>query len=158
VAEMDSPLFDVIRKSLNQLTDHGSQKCLECLEHRRVGMEAVDEVEREFNRLTATQGLPADLAALLRDPTITVPRDHEVCLADGRTLFEHLQEWQNAPSNTASAHISVQLPKPWWFMHGETCPRYGKTTVDATLCTCDDATRAAITAAAKEYRVGDPYP
>lgn len=56
--------------------------------------EAVDE---------ATQGLPSDLVALLRDPSISIPRDHEVRLADGRTLWEHLQEWRNAPSNTASA-------------------------------------------------------
>lgn len=51
-----------------------------------------------------TEGLPPDLARILRDPTITIPRDHEIRL-DGRTLFEHLHEWRNAPSNTASAHI-----------------------------------------------------
>lgn len=50
-----------------------------------------------------TEGLPEDLVRVLRDPTITIPRDHEIKLADGRTLFEHLEEWRNAPSNTASA-------------------------------------------------------
>jgi hypothetical protein len=102
----ESPsLFDVVRRSLNQLTDHGSQKCLDCLKHRQDGMDAVDEIEREFNRMTATEGLPADLARVLRDPTIVVPRDHEVRLADGRTLHEHLEEWRNAPSDTASADL-----------------------------------------------------
>jgi hypothetical protein len=50
-----------------------------------------------------TEGLPPDLVRVLRDPTITIARDHEIRLADGRTLFEHLEEWRNAPSNTASA-------------------------------------------------------
>lgn len=43
------------------------------------------------------------LERVLRDPTVIVGRDHEVRLADGRTLAEHMVEWQNAPSNTASA-------------------------------------------------------
>lgn len=47
--------------------------------------------------------LPPDLVRVLRDPTITIQLDHEIRLADGRTLFEHLEEWRNAPSNTASA-------------------------------------------------------
>jgi hypothetical protein len=33
-------------------------------------------------------------------------RDHEMRLADGRTLFEHLDEWRNAPSNTASGGLA----------------------------------------------------
>ncbi len=49
------------------------------------------------------EDLPADLLAVLRDPSITIQRDHEIRLADGRTLAEHMQEWRNAPSNTASA-------------------------------------------------------
>ena len=52
---------------------------------------------------SATERLPPDLAAALRDPTIVLPRDHEVRLADGRTLHEHLEDWRNAPSDTASA-------------------------------------------------------
>jgi hypothetical protein len=47
--------------------------------------------------------LPPALVAALRDPTIDVPRDHETKMADGRSLWEHLEEWRNAPSNTASA-------------------------------------------------------
>jgi len=49
-------------------------------------------------------GLPSDLVKLLRDPTISLPQD-EVLLADGRTLWEHLEAWRNAPSNTASADL-----------------------------------------------------
>jgi hypothetical protein len=60
---------------------------------------AADRIEA----LEAGDGLPSDLLALLRDPTVVVTRDHEVRLADGRTLHEHLEEWRNAPSNTASA-------------------------------------------------------
>jgi hypothetical protein len=52
-----------------------------------------------------TAGLPPDIVRVLRDPTITIARDHEIRLADGRTLFEHLEEWRNAPSNTASADL-----------------------------------------------------
>jgi hypothetical protein len=47
------------------------------------------------------EGLPPDLARILCDPTIIIDRDHEIRLADGRTLFEHIHEWQNAPSDTA---------------------------------------------------------
>ena len=54
----------------------------------------------------STEGLPPDLARVLRDPSITIDRDYEIRLADGRTLFEHLQQWRNAPSNTASADLS----------------------------------------------------
>ena len=54
------------------------------------------------------EGLPKDLARVLRDPTITIPRDHEIKLADGRSLFDHLQEWRNAPSNTASGGTDVR--------------------------------------------------
>ena len=50
--------------------------------------------------------VPPDLARVLRDPSITIDRDYEIRLADGRTLFEHLQQWRNAPSNTASADLS----------------------------------------------------
>lgn len=32
----------------------------------------------------ATLGLPPDLVRVLRDPTITIDRDHEIRLADGR--------------------------------------------------------------------------
>lgn len=37
--------IETVRHSLNQLTDHGSQKCLDCLEHRRVGISAVDDLK-----------------------------------------------------------------------------------------------------------------
>ena len=53
-----------------------------------------------------TDGLSPDLVRVLRDPTITIARDHEIRLADGRTLFEHLETWRNAPSNTASAALA----------------------------------------------------
>jgi len=56
-------------------------------------------------------GLQPDLLRVLRDPTITVPQDHEIRLADGRTLFDHLEEWRNAPSNTAST-VSFQDDAP----------------------------------------------
>ena len=52
-----------------------------------------------------TEGLPADLVRVMRDPRLVVPRDHEVRLADGRTLHEHLEEWRNAPSETASGFV-----------------------------------------------------
>lgn len=52
-------------------------------------------------------GMPADLMAALRNPSIVLDRDKEVRCADGRTLHEHLEEWRNAPSNTASAHIET---------------------------------------------------
>lgn len=41
------------------------------------------------------EGLPPDLAALLRDPRIIVPQDQGV--------FELIAKWMNAPSDTASA-------------------------------------------------------
>lgn len=56
-----------------------------------------------FDRAYATCGLPRDLRRALANPTTTVPRDHEVRLADGRTLWELLEDWRNAPSTTASA-------------------------------------------------------
>jgi hypothetical protein len=65
-------------------------------------------VEKKLNEIIDAvnlllTGLPADLIAVLRDPTVTIQRDHEILLADGRTLFEHLEDWRKAPSNTASA-------------------------------------------------------
>lgn len=42
-----------------------------------------------------TAGLPADLAALLRDPRIIVPQDQRV--------FELIASWMKAPSDTPSA-------------------------------------------------------
>lgn len=43
------------------------------------------------------EGLPPDLARVLRDHSVIVPQDAAV--------FELIAKWQNAPSNTASAHI-----------------------------------------------------
>lgn len=45
-------------------------------------------------------GLPEDLARVLRDQSIIVPQDAKV--------WELLASWQNAPSNTASADLSIQ--------------------------------------------------
>lgn len=50
-----------------------------------------------------TDQLPPDLLRVLQDPTIVIQRDREITLPDGRTLADHLHEWANAPSNTASA-------------------------------------------------------
>jgi hypothetical protein len=46
--------------------------------------------------------LPPDLLRALRDPTIRLPQDDAI-MADGRSLWDHLAEWRNAPCNTASA-------------------------------------------------------
>jgi hypothetical protein len=62
--------------------------------------EAKIEELRDTIRELSTHGLPDDLVAVLRDPSVTIPRDHEVTLADGRSLFDHIQEWRNAPSDT----------------------------------------------------------
>ena len=69
-------------------------------------LRAYQEAEVEIVRLRVGAGIPSDLAPLLLDPTIITPRDQEIRLADGRTLAEHLLEWRNAPSNTASADLS----------------------------------------------------
>ena len=68
-------------------------------------LRAYQEAEVEIVRLRVGAGMPSDLAPLLLDPTIITDRDRQVRLADGRTLAEHLIEWQNAPSNTASAGL-----------------------------------------------------
>ena len=64
---------------------------------RRIMLVTLEELAGE----SPEAGLPPDLLRILRDPTITIDRDHQCRLADGRTLFEHLEEWRNAPSNTA---------------------------------------------------------
>lgn len=61
-----------------------------------------------------TEGLPLELVRVLRDPTITISRDHEIRLADGRTLFEHIEEWRNAPSDTASASLPAMSQDDAW--------------------------------------------
>jgi len=48
-------------------------------------------------------GLPPELVKALRDPGVTIQADHDTRLANGQTLAEHLEEWRNAPSNTASS-------------------------------------------------------
>lgn len=63
------------------------------------------EAEVEIVRLRVGTGVPSDLAPLLLDSTLVTTRDREIRLADGRTLAEHLSEWRNAPSNTASADL-----------------------------------------------------
>ena len=47
----------------------------------------------------ATSGLPADLAAVLRDHSVIVPQDAAV--------FELIASWAKAPTPTASAEIVV---------------------------------------------------
>lgn len=65
--------------------------------------EAIKEKRPVTDENCPTCGLPKDLARVLRDRSISIPRDHEIKMADGRSLWEHLREWNNAPSNTASA-------------------------------------------------------
>lgn len=60
-------------------------------------------MSRSDSEKCPTCGLPKDLARVLRDPTIIIELDHEIRLADGRTLWEHMVEWKSAPSNTMSA-------------------------------------------------------
>lgn len=48
--------------------------------------------------------------------------------------------------------ITVTPPKPWWMLHNERCPRFGKVTLDATVCSCDAATVKAINEAAAQAR------
>jgi hypothetical protein len=104
---MPESLFDDAREALDWLVaridflDPGSKQVVP--NDQQLQSARVREALREGVRLQTTDGLPADLARVLRDPTVVVPRDHEVRLADGRTLHEHLEEWRNAPSNTASA-------------------------------------------------------
>lgn len=57
-----------------------------------------------------TEGMPPELVRALRDPTIRLPQD-DYKLADGRPLWDHLQEWRNAPSGTASGGpVSAAVP------------------------------------------------
>jgi hypothetical protein len=46
--------------------------------------------------------------------------------------------------------VTVTLPKPWWMLHNEWCPRFGKVTLDASVCSCDEATRKRINEAATQ--------
>ena len=54
-----------------------------------------DELGVSSDRAHGPGGLPDDLARVLRDQSIIVPQDQSV--------FERIAEWQNAPSDTASA-------------------------------------------------------
>lgn len=47
-----------------------------------------------------TQGLPGDLAAILRDQSVVVPQD--------AVVFEAMVNWPSAPSSTASADLLVE--------------------------------------------------
>lgn len=49
-------------------------------------------------------GLPADLAAVLRDQSVVVSQDGAV--------FALIAAWQNAPSNTASAALNPSATGP----------------------------------------------
>lgn len=73
-----------------------------------------------------TGKLPDELARILRDPSIIIDRDREIRLRDGRTLFEHIHDWQHAPSNTASAHPPSEVA-------GEQVERYDAITSLETL-------------------------
>jgi hypothetical protein len=46
-----------------------------------------------------TRGLPADLASVLRDQSVTVPQDAAV--------FELIAAWAKAPTPTASAEVTI---------------------------------------------------
>lgn len=43
-------------------------------------------------------------------------------------------------------------PTPWQLLHKEWCPRYGKVSADASVCTCDEQTRREINQAVVALR------
>jgi hypothetical protein len=53
-----------------------------------------------FEEKNPTEGLPDDLARVLRDQSVIVPQDAAVW-----ELLAMLAKWQNAPSDTASADL-----------------------------------------------------
>jgi hypothetical protein len=86
-------------------TGFGDCGCYECC-----GGAAMDDVSPDppvaatgpdSEPQNVTGGMPPELVRALRDPAIRLPQDDNV-LADGRSLWEHLEEWRNAPSDTAS--------------------------------------------------------
>lgn len=77
----------------------GNELCEEAV--RSIVLCALAAGERfDAEQASAIEGLPEDLVRVLRDPSITIQRDHDIRLGDGRTLFDHIQEWRNAPSDT----------------------------------------------------------
>src|SRR3954452_11158521 len=58
-----------------------------------------------FEEKNPTEGLPPDLAALLRDPSIIVPQDAAV--------FELIAKAMDAPSDTASAMSVDEWRQAW---------------------------------------------
>lgn len=48
--------IELVRRSLNQLTDHGSQHCLDCQKHRQDGMDALDRLERGMRWMERRDG------------------------------------------------------------------------------------------------------
>lgn len=47
--------------------------------------------------------MPPDLARVVTDPYVVIDKDREIKMPDGRSLWDHMREWREAPSNTASA-------------------------------------------------------
>ena len=95
--DFGSPLR-VIRKALNQLTDHGSQKCLDCLHYRSVGMEATEEIQE---RMDVYEDALWCIAAGER-PDGTFNRDREACArlarqALGSSFFETVTKSADSP-------------------------------------------------------------
>ena len=99
---MASPIA-VIRKSLNQLTDHGSQKCLDCLEHRRRGMEATEEIQARIDDLE--EALWRIAAPPRQDGTYNISRER--CEQIAREALGSPNE-PNVKTVTKSADLPVR--------------------------------------------------
>ena len=78
-----TPPLEVIRRSLNQLTDHGSQKCLDCLHYRDQGMNALTQIESALERI-ATPARPDGTYNLGREAVAEQARE----LLDGTGRYQ----------------------------------------------------------------------
>lgn len=103
---MASPIA-IIRKSLNQLTDHGSQKCLDCLEHRRRGMEATEELQARIDDLE--DALWRIAAPPRQDGTYNISRER--CEQIAREALNSPNE-PNVRTVTKSADLPITGERP----------------------------------------------
>ena len=94
-----SPLR-VIRKSLNQLTDHGSQACLDCLEYRRAAMEATEEIQHRIS----------DLEDVLW--RIAAPARHDGTYNISRERCEQIAKEALGQTVTKSADLPITEERP----------------------------------------------
>ena len=78
-----TPPLEVIRRSLNQLTDHGSQKCLDCLYYRDQAMDALAQIESALERI-ATPARPDGTYNLGREAVAVEARE----LLDGAGRYQ----------------------------------------------------------------------